>query len=326
VGPADPAVVAARVIGGGGAAIPDGFSPCLWAGDLPLGLEWGQVNLCVGPQSLQKKEIPCFFTLSQMKIRHAFCAAKLLSKLRIAEMNTGHFAEALMSILLIGATSQASPVESIPRAAKSFSELTGKVVLDNERVLVQAFTVGPGQSMGTHMHSQPQVLVFVHGGILRSESTGRSTLWKDGRAVWLPTSEQPEEARRNVGATPVDFIEVTLKQVARGLKAKASVYGYLAYPNVPGEDIFENSQVIVQRFALEPGQWEGVHAHNPNTLYIFIKGGQWISKTTNPPSEIHGDSPDGDVGWMQPYDITAGHQSGNVGTVKSDVVWIALKQ
>jgi quercetin dioxygenase-like cupin family protein len=244
----------------------------------------------------------------------------------MAKMNTRHLVAALMSALSIGSTSQAWQVESIPRAAKSFSELTGKVVLDNERVLVQAFTVDPGQSMGTHIHSQPQVLVFVHGGVLESESTGRSTLWKDGRAVWLPASEQPEEARRNVGAGSVEFIEVTLKRVARRSKTKASTYGYLSYPNVPGEDILENSQVIVQHFALEPGQWEGVHAHNPNTLYIFIKGGQWISKTTNPPSEIHGDSPDGDVGWMQAYDITAGHQSGNVGTATSDVVWIALKR
>ena len=74
------------------------------------------------------------------------------------------------------------------------------------------------------------------------------------------------------------------------------------------------------------GQWEGVHAHHPNTLNIFIKGSQWLSSTTNPPSEIVGNSPDGDVGWMPAIDISAGHESGNTGSTPSDVVWIALKK
>jgi hypothetical protein len=59
--------------------------------------------------------------------------------------------------------------------------------------------------------------------------------------------------------------------------------------------------------------------------YIFIKGGQWMSKTTNPPSEKVGNSPDGDVAWMPATALSAGHQSGNIGSTPSDVLWIALK-
>jgi len=92
------------------------------------------------------------------------------------------------------------------------------------------------------------------------------------------------------------------------------------------EDVLENDRVIVQRFVMNPGQWEGVHAHHPNTLYIFITGGQWLSRTTNPPSQIVGNSPAGDVGWMPAIDLGAGHESGNTGKTPSDVVWIALKR
>ncbi len=31
------------------------------------------------------------------------------------------------------------------------------------------------------------------------------------------------------------------------------------YPNIPGELLLENDKVVVQKFIVEPGQWEGVH-------------------------------------------------------------------
>jgi hypothetical protein len=100
-----------------------------------------------------------------------------------------------------------------------------------------------------------------------------------------------------------------------------------------GRVVLDNERVLVLAFGIQPGQStghqtqrEGVRAHHPNTLYIFIKGSQWLSSTTNPPSEIVGNSPDGDVGWMPAIDISAGHESGNTGSTPSDVVWIALKK
>ena len=33
------------------------------------------------------------------------------------------------------------------------------------------------------------------------------------------------------------------------------------YPNVEGELLLEDDRVVVQRFVLEPGQWEGIHEH-----------------------------------------------------------------
>ncbi len=47
------------------------------------------------------------------------------------------------------------------------------------------------------------------------------------------------------------------------------------YPNIPGRVLLENDKVVVQRFMFPPGQWEGVHAHPPNQLFINIKGGEW---------------------------------------------------
>jgi quercetin dioxygenase-like cupin family protein len=209
-------------------------------------------------------------------------------------------------------------------AALAPAAIEGRIVLENERVLVKAITLGPGQSTGAHGHPGPALWVFVRGGVLKSESTGRATLWRDGRVRWVDPSTVPDDALTNAGAAPIEIREVVLKP-APAAGASASDFGYLSYPKIPLEDLFENDRVIVQRFVMRPGEWEGVHAHHPNTLYVYIKGGRYVSRTRNPPTRELGDTPDGYVGWMPAIDLKAGHESGNIGATPSDVVWIALK-
>ncbi len=207
-------------------------------------------------------------------------------------------------------------------AASGYSNIPGDVVLDNARVLVRAITIAPGQSTGRHHHRFPELLVFVKGGVLRSDATGRPVLWRDGRVLWLDPSTSDGAGSTNTGDAPIELREVVLKPVAGAHRE----FGYLVYPNIPLEDVFENDRVIVQRFVMNPGQWEGVHGHHPNTLYVYIKGGPWATRTTNPPSLQTGDTPDGYTGWMPAIDLSVGHESGNTGTSPSDIVWIALKE
>src|SRR5580704_9319731 len=96
--------------------------------------------------------------------------------------------------LLLGAVNRpvAAAAPSIA-ATPSYSNLTGRVVLDDERVLVQAFSIPPGQSTGRHRHHDAELLVFVKGGVLKSEADGRATLWRDGRVVWLDPSTSDDQ-------------------------------------------------------------------------------------------------------------------------------------
>ncbi|MGA2398076.1 MAG: hypothetical protein ABSG30_08455 [Steroidobacteraceae bacterium] len=212
----------------------------------------------------------------------------------------------------------------------SYAGLHGEVLLDNARVFVQKFIIPPGQSTGRHMHPADQLLVFIKGGVLRSQATGRSTVWRDGRVAWQNATDPADEGSTNTGAAPIEVDLVTLRPVAQsaapapGGKPK---YQYLNYPNIPGEDLLENDEVIVQRFTVEPGQWEGVHAHCPDMLYIHIKGGQWAAKTYKEPERPYPNpSPDGEVGWMPTIDISVGHQSGNIGKNPIDLIWVTLKK
>jgi predicted metal-dependent enzyme (double-stranded beta helix superfamily) len=87
-----------------------------------------------------------------------------------------------------------------------------------------------------------------------------------------------------------------------GVTASADHHGdgpaepcHMYYPNIPGEMLLDNDKLVVQRFIIEPGQWEGIHRHPANQLFIHIKGGEWTVK--------YGDdaetslSPDSGIGW-----------------------------
>ncbi len=76
----------------------------------------------------------------------------------------------------------------------AYANLQGKVLLDNRRVIVRQYIVEPGQSTGHRIPQGDQLLVFIKGGILRSNDTGRSTLWRDGRVAWWSAKDPPDEA------------------------------------------------------------------------------------------------------------------------------------
>ena len=40
------------------------------------------------------------------------------------------------------------------------------------------------------------LLVFVKGGVLKSEADGRATLWRNGRVVWLDPATSADEGSR----------------------------------------------------------------------------------------------------------------------------------
>jgi len=96
------------------------------------------------------------------------------------------------------------------------------------------------------------------------------------------------------------------------------------YPNIPGTVLLENDKVIVQKFTFPPGQWEGVHAHPPNQLYIHLKGGTW--KVRFGDTQNTGDSANGSVGWYGPVHLEQDHESVNVGEEPIELIWVTLKE
>lgn len=116
-----------------------------------------------------------------------------------------------------------------------------------------------------------------------------------------------------------------------GVSASADHHGegpaepcHMYYPNIPGEMLLDNDKLVVQRFIIEPGQWEGIHRHPANQLYIHVKGGEWTVK--------YGDDAetslysDGGIGWSDTStELDAMHESGNTGDEPIDLIWVTLK-
>lgn len=125
----------------------------------------------------------------------------------------------------------------------------------------------------------------------------------------------------------IQFILLTLL----GVTASADHHGdgppnpcHQYYPNIAGEVLLENDKLVVQRYVVQPGEWEGIHRHPADQLYVHIKGGEWTVRYGE--QETTSVSPDGEIGWSdKALSLEAMHQSGNTGDEPIDFMWITLK-
>lgn len=98
------------------------------------------------------------------------------------------------------------------------------------------------------------------------------------------------------------------------------------YPNIEGQTLLEDDRVIVQKFVLEPGQWEGVHSHPEHQLVIVLQTSDEVSTRYGDNVRVitnEGDNLDRVFTWWRPpVDISEDHESGNTGT--RNLEWIAI--
>ncbi len=88
--------------------------------------------------------------------------------------------------------------------------------------------------------------------------------------------------------------------------------------------LFENDKLVVQKFIIEPGQWEGIHPHPGNQLYIHIRGGEWTVRRGDEKTTSYSET--GSVGWMEAIALSEDHESGNTGDSAIELLWITLKE
>lgn len=113
------------------------------------------------------------------------------------------------------------------------------------------------------------------------------------------------------------------KQVAESDKPFLLTYPNLENPD--GEVVLTNDHVVLQRLVVPAGEWEGVHSHPGNQIYVHIKGGEWSGRLGGEIEYSAEYSPDGEVGWMDTIPLSAGHDSGNTGDAPIDLIYVTLK-
>lgn len=204
----------------------------------------------------------------------------------------------------------------------------GRVIFENEHVVLQRLVVPGRMWEGVHSHPGNQLYVHVKGGEwtgrMAGETTYEAEISTDGEVGWMdaiPLSAGHDSG--NTGDTPIDLIYVTLKSDQPLTPDNPPEAQH--YPNNPLEPLFENHRMIVQRVKVEPGQFEGVHCHPGNQIFIHIKGGEWSAINAGTPTGPIITREPGDFGWMGEIDMSEGHEYGNVGDTTIDLVWITLK-
>ena len=210
----------------------------------------------------------------------------------------------------------------------SLEDTNGKVILENEHVVLQRLVVPAGEWEGIHSHPGNQLYVHIEGGEWSGRLGGKEEyageMSDTGSVGWMdaiPLSAGHESG--NTGDEPIDLIYVTLKgdmPIAPDKEHSPQIY-----PNIPLELLLENDRMIVQRVQVKPGEWEGIHSHPGNQIFIHIKGGTWAGKTHGVQSSKVTVREAGAVGWMDAIPMSEGHESGNVGNSTIDLVWVTLK-
>ena len=112
------------------------------------------------------------------------------------------------------------------------------------------------------------------------------------------------------------------------LLAASAASGQQEYPNVEGETLLEDDRVVVQRFVLEPGEWEGIHEHPEYQLVIVLNATEEVvyqyrgSERVFTRTEDELDDTPSAFWRPGPVSMSDQHQSGNMGT--RPLEWIAI--
>lgn len=231
---------------------------------------------------------------------------------------------ALLCLTVLGANAQ-TPAQQ-PNRPSAPGASNGNALIDNDRVVVQKFVVAPGAAHpasdgdGKHLWVQ-----MTDGEWKTNAAAAQGSLSKAGAVDWS-AGRGAGPGRINSGSTPVEVLQVTLKpHTADPARIDAMKNYRLIYPEIPGEILLENDDLVVQRFIVQPGAWEGLHAHPGNQLYIHIKGGTWDMREAGK-ERVVAQSRTGSVGWFRSIPLSAQHQSGNAGTEPIDLIWVTLKR
>lgn len=117
-------------------------------------------------------------------------------------------------------------------------------------------------------------------------------------------------------------------EASNSTAADADKLFLLTYPNLDdphGKVVLSNEHVVLQRLYVPAGEWEGVHSHPGNQIYIHIVGGEWTGKLGEDIQYWKELSPTGEVGWVDAIPIEAEHDSGNTGDTPIDLIYVTLK-
>ena len=103
----------------------------------------------------------------------------------------------------------------------------------------------------------------------------------------------------------------------------------LTYPNLDDPDgvvLLSNRYAVLQRLMVPAGEWEGVHSHPGNQLYVQITSGEWSGRLGDEIEYWKEPEEAGSVGWVDEIPLSKQHDSGNTGNSDMELIYVTLKE
>ena len=97
---------------------------------------------------------------------------------------------------------------------QTYPNIQGRLLLENDFVVVQRFSFPPGQWEGVHAHSDKQLFIHLTDAHwkVRFGETVETSQWSAGSVGWFgPVNLSDDHESVNMGQDPIDLIWVTLK-------------------------------------------------------------------------------------------------------------------
>ncbi len=200
----------------------------------------------------------------------------------------------------------------------------GRVILSNEKVVLQRLVV-PGRSWeGVHSHPGNQLFVHIKGGFWSGRMGERLMYYNEldpaGTIGWMdaiPFKDGHDSG--NTGDEPIDLIYITSKS-GKPLTSEKETLPVL--PNLRLDIKYENDLMIAQRTQIKPGEWSGVHNRPGNQLYVLVKGGTLSERVGGGEASVSSLNEDGEAQWLNAVE---GYEFGNTGDTIIDLVLVTFK-
>lgn len=119
----------------------------------------------------------------------------------------------LRSALTLLAIAALAVAAGSPPGAPQAGLQRGRVLLENDHVVVVEGTIGPGEVTGMHTHELPAVVVCIEGSTLKEtlpDGTTRNVTRTPGEVVWRDKSFRHDET--NTGEKTLRVIAVQMKK------------------------------------------------------------------------------------------------------------------
>jgi quercetin dioxygenase-like cupin family protein len=137
------------------------------------------------------------------------------------------------------------------------------VVFENDQVRVVRYQIPAGGKTAMHSHPANVNILFTDVNATITTQDGKSSVvqGKAGAAAWRTATAHMVV---NTGDKPIEGVLVEPKKPHSARPAGSA--DETTFPNSPAKVVFENEQVRVVRYRLEPGQEDPTHGHPDNVL------------------------------------------------------------